>query len=176
MSGENISPSDGRLYGAQIVGGEGVDKRIDVLATAVRAKMSVFDLEELELAYAPPFSSAKDPVNLAGFHAANLLKGDVRCLYWEQLQEPNHEKTILIDVRGREEIIENGEIRGAVNIPLNELRDALDKLNHSIAYAVVCLAGLRSYVGYRILAAHGFDNYSISGGFMLYQGADKTAS
>ena len=168
-----FSPADGRLYGAQVVGGDGVDKRIDVLATAIRAKMSVFDLEELELAYAPPFSSAKDPVNLAGFHAANLLKGDVRCIYWETLQEPEHENTVLLDVREKDELVEDGEISGAVNIPINELRDNLDSLEKDKTYAVVCLAGLRSYVGYRILAAKGFDCYSLSGGFMLYPGADS---
>ena len=164
-----FSPADGRLLGAQAVGGKGVDKRIDVLATAIRADLTVYDLEDLELAYAPPFSSAKDPVNIAGFHAVNILKGDVNCIHWHQLDDLDPDITAIIDVRGAEEIEKEGEIKGAAKIPLDDLRDSVDVLDHRKTYVVFCLAGLRSYVGCRILSAHGYNCFSLSGGYGLYK-------
>ena len=164
-----FSPADGRLLGAQVVGGKGADKRIDVLATAIRGGMTVYDLEELELAYAPPFSSAKDPVNLAGFHAVNILKGDIKCIHWDQLSGLDHDTTVILDVRSKEELESEGEIEGAVNIPIDDLRDRVDRLDHNKTYVLICLAGLRSYLGCRILTANGYDCRSLSGGYGLYR-------
>ncbi len=164
-----FSPGTGRLLGAQIVGGKGVDKRIDVLATAIRGGMSVFDLEELELAYAPPYSSAKDPVNLAGYHAANILKGDVKIVGWRQLQEINDDTVVIVDVRTERELETDGKIAGAINIPLDQLRERIGELDRGKTYILVCLAGLRSYLGCRILSASGYDCQSMSGGYMLYR-------
>ncbi|GAB4202247.1 MAG: FAD-dependent oxidoreductase [Roseiflexaceae bacterium] len=144
-----FAPEDGRLLGAQIAGGEGVDKRIDVLATALRAGMSVFDLEHLELAYAPPYGSAKDPVNMAGFVAANLLRGDVAFWYAEQIDTRG--PALLVDVRDPQEYLQ-GHIAGATNIPLTHLR------RHTAELAALdrpiwlyCAVGFRSYLAYRIL-------------------------
>jgi NADPH-dependent 2,4-dienoyl-CoA reductase/sulfur reductase-like enzyme/rhodanese-related sulfurtransferase len=163
------SPADGGLLGAQIVGGKGVDKRMDVLATAMRGRMTVYDLEELELAYAPPFSSAKDPVNVAGFHAVNILKGDVNCVHWHQLGDFDPGTTVIVDVRTKKELDEDGDIDGAINIPIDELRDKIDALDRTKTYILVCLAGLRSYLGCRMLSANGLKSYSLSGGYGLYR-------
>lgn len=166
-----FSPNTGKILGAQIVGREGVDKRIDVLATAIRGAMTVFDLEELELAYAPPYSSAKDPVNIAGFVAANLLKGDVQNVNWEELGQLDPEKDVLIDLRNKDELEESGKINGALHIPLNDLRSRLDELDKTRRYVVFCAVGLRGYIGYRILKQHGFTAINLSGGFKTYLGA-----
>jgi NADPH-dependent 2,4-dienoyl-CoA reductase/sulfur reductase-like enzyme/rhodanese-related sulfurtransferase len=170
------SPADGRLLGAQIVGGKGVDKRIDVLATAIRGRMTVYDLEELELAYAPPFSSAKDPVNVAGFHAVNILKGDVQCVHWHQLNDFDPETTVLVDVREEVELAEDGNIAGAIHIPIDELRDRIETLDRTKTYILICLAGLRSYIACRILGANGFNCLSLSGGYGLYRQVMKNGS
>jgi NADPH-dependent 2,4-dienoyl-CoA reductase/sulfur reductase-like enzyme/rhodanese-related sulfurtransferase len=168
-----LSPSNGRILGAQIVGGEGVDKRIDVLATAIHASMTVFQLEELELAYAPPFSSAKDPVNIAGFVASNLLKGDSRKINWNEFSELDPETDVLIDLRNTDELEEVGEIEGAIHIPLDQLRDRLHELDKSKRYVPFCAVGLRGYLGYRILAQHGFDAKNLSGGYKTLLGAKE---
>jgi len=163
------APTDGALLGAQIVGGKGVDKRIDVLAAAIRGRMTVYDLEELELAYAPPFSSAKDPVNVAGFHAVNILKGDVKCVHWHQLKGFENECTVIVDVRTKKEFEEDGAIDGAINIPIDELRDRIDTMDRTKTYILICLAGLRSYLGCRMLSANGLRCCSLSGGYGLYK-------
>lgn len=160
-----FSPSDGRLLGAQIVGSEGVDKRIDVLAAAIRAGMTVFDLEEFEHAYAPSFSSAKDPVNVAGFVASNILRGDVESISWNEIDFKGG--PIFLDLRNKEEL-EMGAAKGAVNIPLNELRGRLDELDRSKTYIVYCAVGLRAYIGCRILMQHGFRAKNLSGGYTTY--------
>ena len=116
-----FAPGDGKLLGAQIVGREGVDKRIDILATAMKAGMTVYDLEELELAYAPPYSSAKDPVNIAGFAAANILKGDVEQILWNDLPGLDRKKEILIDLRNPGELDREGYMPGSLHIPLPQL-------------------------------------------------------
>ena len=121
-------PEAGRLLGAQVVGGsEGVDKRIDVLATALRGGMTVFDLEHLELAYAPQYGSAKDPVNMVGFAASNIVRGDVQVAHWHEASELRKKGAILLDVRTRDEC-EAHMIGGAINIPIDELRKRLDEL------------------------------------------------
>jgi len=159
-----FGPDRGEILGAQIVGEEGVDKRIDVLATALKAGMTVHDLEELELAYAPQFGSAKDPVNIAGFVASNILKGDVHIVHWNELGDLNKEDTMLLDVRTDEEIKQTGTIMDAVHIHVDELRDRLDELDRDKTYIAYCTVSLRGYIAYRILVQHGFKAKILSGG------------
>lgn len=168
-----FSPANGKVLGAQIVGMDGVDKRIDVLATAIRGSMTVYDLEELELAYAPPYSSAKDPINVAGFVASNILKGDLDIILWNQLGEVAPDKNIFIDLRDKDELEKAGFIKGAVHIPLNELREKIKEFDSDKSYIPYCAVGLRSYVGHRILIQNGFKSRSLSGGFKTYIGAKE---
>ena len=166
-----FAPGTGRVLGGQIVGQAGVDKRIDVLATAIHGAMTVFDLEELELAYAPPFSSAKDPINIAGFVAANLLKGDVANLHWSDIAQLDPARDVLIDLRDAEELEISGRIKGALHIPLNQLRDRLGDLDRAKNYVPFCAVGLRGYLGHRILTQHGFNSRNLSGGIRTYLGS-----
>lgn len=166
----------GKLLGAQIVGYEGVDKRIDVLSTAMRAGMTVYDLEKLELAYAPPYSSAKDPVNIAGFTASNILKKDCNVFNWDEVAGINYEKGILIDVRSPEEY-GLGTIEGAVNIPLDTLRDRISEIPADKAVYIFCQVGLRGYLACRILMQKGFENVkNLSGGYKTYHAAVQKQS
>jgi NADPH-dependent 2,4-dienoyl-CoA reductase/sulfur reductase-like enzyme/rhodanese-related sulfurtransferase len=166
-----FSPSSGKILGGQIVGMDGVDKRIDVLATAIRGSMTVYDLEELELAYAPPYSSAKDPINVAGFVAANLLKGDLDTINWFDVGKLDRKKDVLLDLRNKDELEVSGAIEGALHIPLNQLRSELPRLDKRKNYIPFCAVGMRSYVGHRILVQNGFTSKSLSGGFKTYLGA-----
>lgn len=170
MSIKTIFEKDtGKILGAQIVGFDGVDKRCDVLATAIRAGMTGYDLTELELCYAPPFSSAKDPVNMAGFVIENTLKGIVKNFHWHDVESlPRDGSVTLLDVRTPTEV-ENGMIEGFINIPLDNLRNNLNKLDKSKPVYVHCHSGLRSYIACRILSGHGFDAYNLSGGYRLYE-------
>jgi rhodanese-related sulfurtransferase len=171
-----FAPEDGRILGAQIVGYEGVDKRLDVLATAIRAGMTVFDLEHLELAYAPPYSSAKDPVNMAGFLAANLLRGDLELWYAEEYAQQSG-LTTFVDVRGPEEYA-GWHIPGAINIPLPELRGRLDELRQAAERGPIrlyCMVGFRSYLAYRILRQHGLEDVaSLAGGASTFTSFYRT--
>lgn len=155
---------EGRILGAQIVGGEGVDKRIDIFAVAIRAGMTVFDLQELELAYAPPYGSGKDPINIAGFAAANILDGTVVIKHFTKLQKDD----FILDVRTPGEFARGG-IQNAANIPLDELRGRMDELPKNTAINVYCGVGVRSYIAYRILKQNGFDAKNLSGGYMTYR-------
>ena len=166
-----FSPAKGKILGAQIIGKKGVDKRIDILATAIRAKMTVFDLEELELAYAPPYSSAKDPVNIAGFVAANILKGDMEIAHWNELNDLMHQGAVLLDLRTGFELKYVGKIEGALHIPIDELRNRLSELDRDTQYLPFCAVGFRGYLGHRILVQNGFKSKNISGGFVTYQAA-----
>jgi NADPH-dependent 2,4-dienoyl-CoA reductase/sulfur reductase-like enzyme/rhodanese-related sulfurtransferase len=158
----------GRILGAQVVGYEGADKRCDVLATAIRAGMTANDLTELELCYAPPYSSAKDPVNMAGFVIQNLLTSKARNYHWHDVQAlPRDGSVTLLDVRTAEEF-EGGHIEGFANIPIDELRGRLDSLDKRKPVYVTCLVGMRGYVAARILAQRGFDALNLSGGYRLY--------
>jgi NADPH-dependent 2,4-dienoyl-CoA reductase/sulfur reductase-like enzyme/rhodanese-related sulfurtransferase len=168
-----FSPGTGKVLGAQIVGRKGVDKRIDVLATAIRAKMTVFDLEELELAYAPPYSSAKDPINICGFVAANILKGDMEIAHWSELEALQKNGAILIDLRTRFELKHVGKIEGALHIPINDLRSRLSELNKQEDYIPYCAVGYRGYLAHRILVQNGFKSKNLSGGIMTYTMANK---
>ncbi|MCL6614214.1 MAG: DsrE/DsrF/DrsH-like family protein [Firmicutes bacterium] len=158
----------GRLLGAQAVGYEGVDKRIDVIATAMRFGASVEDLAGLELAYAPPYSSAKDPVNMAGYVAGNVVRGDVAQAYWHEIAGLDPQKTILLDVREPEER-EAGFIPGSVNIPLDQLRDRLGELPAEKEIVAYCQVGFRAYLAARILAQHGRRVRNLSGGYRTYR-------
>lgn len=160
--------NDGKILGAQIVGYDGVDKRMDVISTAMRAGMTVFDLEKLELAYAPPYSSAKDPVNIAGFTASNILKKDAVIFHWDEVASIDPETGILVDVRTAEEF-KLGTIPGAVNIPLDELRDRLNELPKDKTMYIFCQVGLRGYLAARILMQKGYkDVRNLSGGYKTY--------
>ncbi len=158
----------GKILGAQIVGYEGSDKRIDVIATAIRANMTIHDLTKLELAYAPPFSSAKDPVNMAGFVAENIITDKVEIFHWNQVDEIINDKDkIFIDVRTNLEY-ENGHINGFINIPVDELRQNLSKIDINKKIYVTCQIGLRGYIAARILKQSGFMCYNLSGGYRLW--------
>ncbi len=161
-----FDPEDGKVLGAQAVGADGVDKRIDVIAVAIRAGLTVFDLEEMELSYAPPYGSAKDPVNYAGFVAANVLRGDVSLFHVEKAVQPA-EHEVLLDVRNPEEV-ESGTIPGATNIPLGQLRGKLGGLDKEREYLVFCQVGMRGYLACRILSQNGFKCRNLTGGYKTY--------
>ena len=157
-----------RLLGAQIVGCEGVDKRIDVLAAAIHAGVRATQLKDLDLAYAPPYSSAKDPVNMAGFMADNIAGGILKQWHLEDVPTlPQDGSVTLLDVRTAAEY-SRGHLEGFQNIPVDELRDRLGELRPGRPVYVICQSGLRSYIACRILAGHGFDAYNFSGGFRFY--------
>ena len=157
-----------RLLGAQIVGFDGVDKRIDVLATAIRAGMKAFELAELDLAYAPPYSSAKDPVNMAGYIVENIKNGVVKQWYYEDTERlQRDENVILLDTRTPTEY-SRGHAEGFVNIPVDELREHIGELDKTKPVYVICQSGLRSYIASRILTGNGFDCYNFAGGFRFY--------
>ena len=157
-----------RLLGAQIVGFDGVDKRIDVLATAIRASMKAYDLTELDLAYAPPYSSAKDPVNMAGYIIENIKNGVVKQWYYEEDETlPRDESVTLLDTRTPMEY-SMGHAEGFINIPVDELRERINELDKSKPVYVICQSGLRSYIASRILMGNGFDVYNFAGGFRFY--------
>lgn len=164
-----FDPDSGRLLGAQGIGGAGVDKRIDVLAVAIQAGMTVFDLEEMELAYAPQYGSAKDPVNMAGFVAAGLLRGDQPQLSVAKLiaSSPD-DRPFLLDVRGADEFA-TGHIPDATNIPVDELRARLDELPKDRQIATYCHVGQRGYLATRILNQSGFNAVNLSGGYKTYR-------
>ena len=157
-----------RLLGAQIVGYEGVDKRIDVLATAIRAGLKATQLKELELAYAPPYSSAKDPVNMAGFMIENIANGVLKQWHLEDVDKLTRDGSVtLLDTRTVGEYA-GGHIDGFTNIPVDELRERLGELDKSKPVYVICQSGLRSYIACRILSGYGFECYNFSGGFRFY--------
>ena len=159
----------GKILGAQIVGYDGVDKRCDVLATAIRAGMTAYDLTKLELCYAPPYSSAKDPVNMVGFAIENLLTGKVKNFHWHDVEKlPRDGSVTLLDVRTVKEY-ENGHIDGFINIPVDSLRDRLNELDKEKPVYETCMVGARGYVAARILMQNGFDTYNFNGGYLLYR-------
>lgn len=162
-----FSPDNGRLLGAQIVGFKGVDKRIEMLAQTIERQGSIYDLTELEHAYAPPYSSAKDPVNMAGFVAENILTGKSRIISWREIANLSDD-TVRIDVRTKAEY-ELGTIPGFINIPVDELREHLDELPKEKPIVVTCAVGLRGYLAYRILTQNGFkDVRNLSGGYKTW--------
>jgi len=160
-----FSPQEGRILGAQAVGEEGVEKRMDVIAMALQNRATVFDLEEAELCYAPQFGAAKDPVNLAGMVAVNVLRGDAPIIHWDKLAE---EEALLLDVREIGEF-EAGHVEGALNIPLTQLRDRVHELPKDQKIAVYCQVGQRAYYATRALRLQGFDAHNLTGGFKTYK-------
>lgn len=161
----------GQLYGAQAVGKASADKRIDVLSVAIKAKMSISDLPELELSYAPPFGSAKDPVNMAGYAGENLLEGLSDNIQFDQVDDAVRNGAYLIDVRSPKELQRDGRLPDAVNIPLDSLRDHLDELPKNRPLIVSCRSGQRSYIAERILKNDGFDVKNLDGAFLTYSAA-----
>jgi NADPH-dependent 2,4-dienoyl-CoA reductase/sulfur reductase-like enzyme/rhodanese-related sulfurtransferase len=155
---------DGRVVGAQAIGREGVEKRIDVISMAIQQKATVFDLEEAELCYAPQFGSAKDPVNLAGMIAANVIRGDARIVHWDEL---NNSRAFMLDVRNPSEYRQD-HIEDAVNIPLDELRDRMDEVPKDQEVWAYCAVGQRSYYAARALSQYGYDIKNLSGGFKTF--------
>ncbi len=164
-----FEPTTGRVLGAQAVGGAGVDKRIDVLAVAIQAGLTVFDLEEMELAYAPQYGSAKDPINMAGFVAAGLLRGEHPQIDVEAVLEASvAEQPFLLDVRTRQEF-DSGHIAGSVNIPVDDLRSRLSELPRDRKIAAYCQVGQRGYLATRILLQAGFSAANVGGGYKTYE-------
>ena len=162
----NFAP-DGKLFGAQVVGFDGVDKRIDLLAQVIRNGGTIYDLQEIEHAYAPPFSSAKDPVNMAGFIAENILVGRVKVIHWNDMLKVEPD-TMIVDVRTKEEF-EFGHIENAINIPVDELRSRLDEIPTNKPVYLYCAVGLRGYTASCILLQHGYTAvYNLSGGYKSY--------
>ncbi|MFM5134093.1 FAD-dependent oxidoreductase [Aeromonas rivipollensis] len=159
---------DGKIYGAQAIGKDGIDKRIDVLTVAQRAGLTVFDLQDLELTYAPPFGSAKDVINMAGFVASNHLKGDSILCHAAEVQA-RHPHQQVVDVRNAPELDKLGRIPGALHIPLDELRGRLDELPKDKELLISCQVGLRGHVACRLLSQHGFRVKNLSGGFKTWQ-------
>lgn len=164
MSLKLIFNDEGKILGAQGIGYDGVDKRIDVIATTIRLGGTVEDLTELELCYAPPFSSAKDPVNMAGFVAQNVLAGRTHVVAWKDIAQMEDEDYILLDVRTEEEFA-NGHIKGAVNMPVDELRNRLNELDKKKTIVEYCQVGLRGYIADRILSQNGFKVLNVTGGY-----------
>ncbi len=162
-----FDPENGQILGAQAAGMAGVDKRIDLLAMAIRGGLTVFDLQEMELCYAPPFGSAKDPVNYAGFVASNVISGDMQICHVEDVLNPK-ENQVILDVRNPKEL-EAGSIPGNINIPVDELRNRLDELDRDKEYLVYCRVGLRGYLACRILTHNGFKCRNLTGGYKTYQ-------
>lgn len=162
-----FDPKTGQIFGAQGVGRDGVDKRIDVIATAIKGGLKVQDLPDLELAYAPPFSSAKDPVNYAGYVATNIIEGLVETVQWHEIDQIVDNGGYLIDVRDPQEV-EKGSINGSINIPVNDIRSRLDEVPYDKDLYVSCQVGLRGYLAARILAENGIKAKNLDGGYKLY--------
>ena len=164
-----FSPEDGKLFGAQIIGYEGTAKRIDVISSILKQGGTIYDLQEFEQAYAPPYSSAKDPVNIAGFNAENILLNKVKIVHWHDVLYTKSTDTYLLDVRTRDEFL-LGSIEGANNIPLDDLRARIQDVPRDKRIIVYCAVGLRGYLAARILMQHGYTNvFNLSGGYKTYE-------
>ncbi len=162
---------EGKIYGAQLVGLEGVDKRVDVISAVIHSGGTVFDLEELELAYAPPYGSSRDPVNIIGFLAGNMLRGDLKSINWDDVDKMDRNQNIFLDVRDPEEL-SLGQISGALNIPLGQLRERVNEIPHAKRVIVYCQVGQRGYFAARILDQLGFDAVNLNGGYKTYSHAE----
>jgi len=164
-----FSPREGRLFGAQIVGYQGVDKRIDVLSSIIKRRGTIHHLVDMEQAYAPPYSSARDPVNIAGFVAENILYGLSKIVHWYDIVSRDTNETFLLDVRTEQEF-KAGTILGATNIPIDLLREELDKIPRDKEIYMICTTGHRAYLACRILSQNGFNKvYNLSGGYKTYE-------
>ena len=161
-------PKTGEIYGAQAIGADGVDKRIDIIATAIKGNLTVHDLPELEFTYAPPFGSAKDPVNMAGYAAMNIIEGVSESIQWYELEKLQEAGYQLLDVRSESEIESLGALKGAINIPVDDLRARVGELSKETPIIVSCQSGLRSYIAERVLKQNGFTVKNLDGAFSLY--------
>lgn len=166
-----FEPQTGKLLGAQAVGEKSVDKQIDILSVAIKSGMTVFDLPEFELSYAPPFGSAKDPVNMIGYAASNLVEGLSDNLQFDQLEGAIKDGAYLIDVRTPGELKRDGKLPGSTNIPLDDLRDHLAEIPKDRLIIVSCRSGQRSYLAERILKNNGFKVKNLDGAFLVYSAA-----
>ena len=169
-----FDPETGKIYGAQSIGYDGVDKRIDQIALIIKSGGSVFDLTKLEHCYAPPFSSAKDPVAIAGYVAGNIVTGQMPVVSWREVQSANPDEITILDVRTKEETASGQIIKGSLNIPLDELRERLNEIPKNKPVYAHCAVGLRGYLALRILMQRGFTNVkNLSGGYRTYSAATK---
>lgn len=157
----------GEIYGAQGVGQKGIDKRIDVLATAIKGGLTVFDLPELEFTYAPPFGSAKDPVNMVGYEAMNIIEGISETTQWYDLEEEVANGAVVLDVRNEDELA-NGQFKDSTWIPLHELRERMEELDKNTKYIATCASGVRSYIAERMLKQAGYNVKNLDGAFGIY--------
>lgn len=155
------------IYGAQAVGADGADKRIDVIATAIRGHLNVRELADIELAYAPPYSSAKDPVNMAGYVASNIMDGLVQTIQWHEVDDFHRNGGLVIDVRDAVEL-QGGTIPGSMHIPLVEIRERMSEIPRDLEIAVSCQVGLRGYLAARILTQSGYRVRNVDGGYKTY--------
>ncbi|KEO79701.1 CoA-disulfide reductase [Paenibacillus polymyxa] len=162
-----FNPENGMIYGAQAVGADGADKRIDVIATAIRGHLNVRELADIELAYAPPYSSAKDPVNMAGYVASNIMDGLVQTIQWHEVDDFHRKGGLIIDVRDAVEL-QAGAIPGSIHIPLAEIRERMVEIPSDLEIAVSCQVGLRGYIAARILTQYGYRVRNVDGGYKTY--------
>eukprot|EP00919_Chromeraceae_sp_WS-2016_P003495 GHVR01008471.1.p1 GENE.GHVR01008471.1~~GHVR01008471.1.p1 ORF type:complete len:568 (+),score=159.29 GHVR01008471.1:38-1705(+) len=163
----------GKILGCQAVGNDGVDKRVDVIATAMRGGLTAMDLEDIELCYAPPVGSAKDIINLAGFVASNVKRGEARLCTWESIATIDKNKTVIVDVRNTDEY-NGGNINGSINIPLHTIRERLSEIPKDKEIIVYCMVGLRGHVANKILLHNGYDCKNLTGGWLTYEAATWT--
>lgn len=164
-----FNPETGLVYGAQAIGKKGVDKRIDIIATAIKGKMPIYEWPELEFSYAPPFGMAKDIVNLAGYYASNIMLGITEVVEWHELNNYLKEGAVLVDVRSEREIMRHGSIKGSINIPLERFRDECEDLPKDKLIILYCESGTRSYNAERILKSHGYNARNLNGSFLFYK-------
>ncbi|MXO76935.1 CoA-disulfide reductase [Paenibacillus sp. OT2-17] len=162
-----FNPENGMIYGAQAFGADGADKRIDVIATAIRGHLNVRELADIELAYAPPYSSAKDPVNMAGYVASNIMDGLVQTIQWHEVDDFHRNGGLIIDVRDAVEL-QAGAIPGSIHIPLAEIRERMAEIPSDLEIAVSCQVGLRGYIAARILTQYGYRVRNVDGGYKTY--------
>ena len=162
-----FDPKSGKIFGAQGVGLDGVEKRIDVLATAIKGNLTVFDLQDVEPCYAPPYNSAKDPVNMLGYYASNIIEGLTETIQWHEIDKLDKDNSLIIDVREEFELVTGG-FDNSIHIPLGELRDRLNEIPRDKKIYVTCQVGLRGYVACRILEQNGIKCTNIDGGIKTY--------
>lgn len=175
MTIKTIYDGAGKVLGAQVVGMDGVDKRIDVIATVIKLKGTIYDMRDLELAYAPPYSSAKDPVNMAGFTAENALTGQMDSVMWHEIKDLDLDRVTLLDARTPGEN-RRGTIAGSVLIPVDSLREEMDKLDPSKEVVIFCAVGIRGYIAGKILKQKGFKTSNLLGGYGFYDIVTKNYS
>ncbi|NOW03450.1 CoA-disulfide reductase [Clostridium beijerinckii] len=162
-----FDPKSGKIFGAQGVGIDGVEKRIDVLATAIKGNLTVFDLQDIEPCYAPPYNSAKDPVNMLGYYASNIIEGITKAIQWDEIDSLDKEKSAIIDIREEFELV-TGTLKNSIHIPLEKLRDRLNEIPRNKDIYVTCQVGLRGYIACRILEQNGIKCTNIDGGMKTY--------